>query len=177
MSYFIGIVPPEPILSQILEIQHEFGDNQTEPHITVKAQGGLDARESWIAKIEDLACSLNPFMLRLTKTKMFHEEVLFLAIESAPLLKLHAQLVRVINPSRELIEKYFELQGYIPHLTIGQLSHGFSRQNLEMMKNRVDLLLAKGKMEFSVDYLRVYKKTDQAEKYAPFKDIPLKGNF
>jgi hypothetical protein len=53
VEYFIGIVPPEEYLKRIENFQRKGINNLgVEPHITLKAQGGLTPDKKWIDKLK-----------------------------------------------------------------------------------------------------------------------------
>jgi 2'-5' RNA ligase len=60
MNYFLGIVPPDEYKEQVADFQNRWPGNRigevAEPHITVKAQGGLHRDLVWIDQIKN-ACS------------------------------------------------------------------------------------------------------------------------
>jgi 2'-5' RNA ligase len=60
MQYFIGIIPPIEYQQQIIEFQKRWTNNHlpgvVEPHVTLKAQGGLTADLAWVDSVKDI-CS------------------------------------------------------------------------------------------------------------------------
>jgi len=74
-------------------------------------------------------------------------------------------------PSPELIERYFELDSYTPHLTLGQTFWGMSETELEVMKSDARIALAPFPT-FTVAHVRIYKEIEP-DKYVPFEDIQL----
>jgi 2'-5' RNA ligase len=52
-EYFIGIVPPKEYLDRIEQFQRKWIKHLgVEPHITLKAQGGLTLDKTWINKVK-----------------------------------------------------------------------------------------------------------------------------
>lgn len=172
-EYFIGIVPPKEIYNQILGIQQQYGNNKAEPHITIKAQGGLTQDRGWIGEVSKVAKAFSPFPVKLTQTGTFGSDVLFFAVESPLLVKLHHQLIQRLRTPQALLTQYFEKESYTPHLTLGQASHGYSKDDLATMRKLADSLLTNGAVEFKVSYLRVYQRLIEAGDYHKFKDIKL----
>lgn len=173
MEYFIGVVPPAALYEQILWIQNQFGDNRAEPHITVKAQGGLTPDRGWMMEVEMVAKRFTPFPVKLTQTQSFGSEVLFLSVDSPQLVKLHFELIERVNPSPAVLAHYFEKDSFIPHLTLGQASHGYGCTDLVAMKQLADKLLERQPMEFKVQFLRIYCKSTATDRYQKVKDVEL----
>ncbi|MBP1997026.1 2'-5' RNA ligase [Paenibacillus eucommiae] len=61
MQYFLGIVPPNEYKEQIVKFQNRWSSNRildvVEPHVTVKAQGGLNQDLVWMNKIKETCSS------------------------------------------------------------------------------------------------------------------------
>ncbi|WP_088068709.1 2'-5' RNA ligase family protein [Gottfriedia luciferensis] len=176
MEYFIGVVPPTHIIKSLLNFQRQWTNNQlievVEPHITIKAQGGLTSDNKWLKEVERVCASLLPFEINLRCPKFFGEDVLFLSVESTELNNLHKMLVEAVSPSKELIKTYFELNDYTPHLTIGQTNFGLTKIELKEMGKKAKEELTNFPT-FSVDFVRVYQKSNTG-KYLKYLDIPLK---
>ncbi|MFF3025426.1 2'-5' RNA ligase family protein [Gottfriedia sp. NPDC057948] len=176
MQYFIGIVTPDEYLEKIIRFQHQWGNNVltnvVEPHITIKAQGGLTSDESWLIQVMKVCEDFPPFEVTLDKPMFFGESVLFLSIESTEIRTLHNKLIQAISPSEDLIKKYLELENYVPHLTLGQSNYGLTVQELDEMAKRVEKELIPYPT-FKVNILRVYQEIEP-NKYIKYMDIPLK---
>lgn len=175
MKYFIGITPPDDYKEKIVAFRNRWSSNRlndvVEPHITVKAQGGLTVDLHWLESVEQ-TCSLMPsFQLSLSEPGAFGNAVTFLSVETSKVIELHRKLVKVISPSQELLDRYFEMDKYHPHLTLGQTYWGLSETEIEEMKLLTIKELAPFPT-FDVKYVRVYKEVD-LNKYVPFEDIQL----
>lgn len=125
MKYFIGITPPDDYKEKIVAFRNRWSSNRlndvVEPHITVKAQGGLTADLHWLESVRE-TCSLMPsFQLSLSEPESFGNAVTFLSVETSKVIELHRKLVKVIYPSQELIDRYFEMDKYHPHFEDIQL--------------------------------------------------------
>jgi 2'-5' RNA ligase len=130
-EYFIGIVPPDEYMKLIEEFQCKWMNFiGVEPHITLKAQGGLTPDIAWINKVEKVCEHFNPFQISLGKPMYFGDNILFLSATSNELYLLHQEIVREISPSDDLIKKYFELDDFVPHLTLGKEQYGLFKQEL-----------------------------------------------
>lgn len=175
MQYFIGIVPPLEYMEKIKYFQKKWKSNGVvnvvEPHITLKAQGGLTPDLRWIDNIEILCRDFQPFRITLTEPKFFGDYVLYLSMESQALYQLHNKIVQLINPSTQLIKKYFELEDFVPHLTLGKTYFGMASNELNEMAIEAQRLLTPYPT-FDVNQIRVYQEIEPL-KYIPYKDIAL----
>lgn len=176
MQYFIGIVPPEEYRNRIIEFQNNWGNHwiseAVEPHITLKAQGGLTPDKDWIAKVKDVCKDFNSFSISVDKPMFFGEDVLYLSAKSNELYDLHQNIVRQISPSDELIKKYFEMDDFTPHMTLGKTFYGLSKEELKKMDRLAEEEL-KPYPTFEVDFIRVYQEI-KSQIYVKYLDIPLK---
>lgn len=75
-----------------------------------------------------------------------------------------------VSPSPELVLSY-ELDGFHPHLTLGQTLFGMEPSEIEEMKQAAKHILTPFPT-FHVTYIRVYKEIEP-NKYVPFEDIQL----
>ncbi|MDP5275687.1 2'-5' RNA ligase family protein [Chengkuizengella axinellae] len=172
MKYFIGIVPPENIKNELIHFQEQWGSKMNiEPHITVKAQGGLTSDGNWLHDIKRVCGDFPSFDLTLREPALFGQSVLYLRVDSNKVHKLHKSLVKAISPSEEMIIQYFELEAYIPHLTIGLTEWGLSEKELSNMKHKA-VEQIKLDQTFAVTYVRIYKQ-DDSNTYDKLIDIPL----
>lgn len=176
MKYFIGIVPPEETTNRIIKFQRQWEENQlpdvVEPHITLKAQGGLTDDLDWIQKVEEVSMDISSFQLTWAEPKYFGNDILYFSMKpSEELHELHRRIVEVISPSPEDIKKYFELEDFVPHLTLGKTYWGISSDQLRDMSERAYQLLPSLKA-FDVECIRVYYEKE-SNKYVTFQDIQL----
>lgn len=180
MQYFIGVVPPEEIKNKIVYFQNSFHGNRisslVEPHITVKAQGGLVLDMEWLNRVKGAAKDVSCFKVRLTEVGAFGNGVVYLAPKSAvDLFNLHAKLVSAVNPSDDEVRKYFEGAGYHPHLTLaaaGNREWSVSSETLSRIKKEAEDKLL-DLPEFEVTFIRVYRQENDGDPYVKFLDIPL----
>lgn len=177
MQYFIGIVPPDEYKEQIAEFRNRWVSNRlkdvVEPHVTVKAQGGLTEDLRWLNNIRETCATIKSFRLSILEPASFGNAVTFLGVESKEVYDLHKRLVDTVSPSPELINRYFELDRFHPHLTLGQTYWGMAETEIEEMKFSAVNVLAPFPT-FQVNKVRLYKEIER-NKYAPFEDIQL-GN-
>ena len=174
MEFFIGIVPSQEISKKIIGFQKKFFYKEVvEPHITIKTQSGLTEDKLWIEKIQNYLKEQKVFSVKLGDTQWFRDEVLFLSVQSEDVHKIHYDLIEIINPSLELRKKYFEDRKYTPHLTLGEIRYGLSKNELASMKTEAKQEL-NNLTEFEVFFARIYIKLADSAKYNKFLDIPLK---
>ncbi|MGM7702801.1 2'-5' RNA ligase family protein [Pseudalkalibacillus sp. Hm43] len=175
MQYFIGIVPPEDYKTNIIEFQKKWNGHWitevVEPHITVKAQGGLTPDQEWLSKVEEVCKEFQPFTVSVGKPMFFGEDILYLNASSIELIQLHQSLVHRISPSAELIKKYFELDDFTPHMTLGKTYFGLSNRELKDMAKLSDEELSPYPT-YEVDFIRIYQEVEPM-KYIKYLDIPL----
>ncbi|MEI4801010.1 2'-5' RNA ligase family protein [Bacillus sp. NPDC077411] len=176
MQYFIGIVPPGEYQEKIIKVQQRWENNLlvdvVEPHITVKAQGGLTADLEWIEKLKKVCESFSVFNVSLNQPMFFGESVLFLSVTSEKIFELHQKIINVISPDNELIKKYMELDNYVPHLTMGQTHWGLSSKELKNMAKITEKELSPYPT-FEVSFIRIYQEKE-TNRYVKYLDIPLK---
>lgn len=180
-KYFIGVVPPKEFLKQVEQLQRRWINKLgVEPHITLKAQGGLTSDEKWISKVKKICEDFSPFQVSIGKPQYFGENILYLSVHSNNLHYLHQKLGHEISPSNDIIESYFELVAYIPHLTLGKehysssISAGLSNIELKGMEQLATKELSPYH-EFTVNFIRIYKFHTEKKRYEKHLDIPL-GN-
>ena len=173
MQHIIGLVPDDGLRNRIISFQKRWKGNQivdiVEPHITVKAQGGLSDGKEWLQAVSRACASFSPFTVRITKPSLFGEDVLYLAVESEAVYEIHNLLVSVISPGKDLLSEFFEDEKYTPHITLGMSSLGVSRDQIQDMMNSAEKEFS---AEFAADYLRIYRE-DNLGRYHMFRDVPL----
>ncbi|TYS16656.1 2'-5' RNA ligase family protein [Rossellomorea vietnamensis] len=179
VEYFIGIVPPEEYLERIEHFQSKWiKQSGVEPHITLKAQGGLTPDKKWIDKVQKVCETFKPFQVSLDKPKYFGDNILYLSVNSNNLPKLHQEIVQEISPSEDLIKQYYELDAFVPHLTLGKeqyggnISTGLSKKELKEMERLAGKELTPYP-HFEVNFIRVYELNIEKQRYEKYSDISL----
>ncbi len=174
MEYFIAIVPPKKYGETITQFQRRWSDNTmpdfVEPHITVKSQAGLNEDEYWIDSIKTICSNFPVFNLSLKGVKSFGKSVVYLGVESDRINVLHRKIVEAISPNPENSRRYYELDLYEPHLTLGSKEYGMSEIELLEMKESASNCFLKFQ-PFIVDSLRIYKLLEN--KYRTIQEIAL----
>jgi 2'-5' RNA ligase len=177
MQYFIGIALPNDLKERVVSFQKGFASNKVpdiaEPHITVKAQGGLTEDESWIEAIRESVKRYPSFDVSLIGIAGFGDSVLFLSpTPSHELIGLHKLLVDVVRPSKELVEKYFEDETYQPHITLGGTPWGMSKDELRSMTEVAEKEFS-DQESFVVHFIRIYRQRDLSGGYEKLVDLPF----
>ena len=174
MEYFIAIVPPKKYGETITQFQRRWSDNTmpdfVEPHITVKSQAGLKEDEYWIDSIKTICSNFPMFNLSLKGVKSFGKSVVYLGVESDRINVLHRKIVEAISPNPENSRRYYELDLYEPHLTLGSKEYGMSEIELLEMKESASNCFLKFQ-PFIVNSLRMYKLLEN--KYRTIHEIAL----
>jgi 2'-5' RNA ligase len=175
MEYFIAITPPKEQGEEIRQFQKRWPSNRlpdlVEPHITVKSQAGLSDDEIWLGSVKAMCESFPIFGVSIKSVNSFGASVVYLGIESKKIKELHSKIVRAVSPDPEASMKYFELDLYEPHLTLGAKEYGMSEIELSEMKKIANNCLHDFQ-PFVVNSLRVYKLLEN--KYQKIHEIDLK---
>jgi 2'-5' RNA ligase len=172
-QYFIGITPPSDYQKKVEHFQHEWlGSPIVEPHITLKAQGGLTSDKEWIKKVKTVCKSIHPFTITLAKPNYFGDNILYLSVLSEKLYPVHEAIVKAISPSEDLIQQYFELENFVAHLTLGKEQYGLTKEALNDMALTAEKELTPYPT-FLVKSIRVYELRSDSNRYEPLIEIPL----
>ena len=173
MQYFIGVVPPPEYGRRIIAFQRKWIDNRlpdvVEPHVTViKSPSGLGSDMLWIEKVRRVCHSFSRFALSPVKPSSFGRSVVYLSIEYEKIYLLHQQLLKVASP--ELSKLDFELDQYVPHLTLGMSQYGMSERKLMEMKEKAETHLLPIP-EFIVESVNLFEF--EGDKYQRLETIEL----
>ncbi|MCX6754890.1 MAG: GrpB family protein [Candidatus Nomurabacteria bacterium] len=174
-KYFIAI----PILGQVkdlvLNIHKIYSLDSVlllaEPHITIKAPGGLLPNELWIANFEEIIKNYKSFRLSFKNIGVFNNSVLYLESDSKILIDMHNKLINKLNCSPELKSRYFEGSQYIPHTTLIQFKKGFYS---DIIKKDIESELLKIKnTKMEVKEIFIYKQSKPEDTFIQYKTIKL----
>ncbi|MCL4451210.1 MAG: 2'-5' RNA ligase family protein [Candidatus Thermoplasmatota archaeon] len=175
MEYFIAITPPKKYGEIITQFQRRWPNNAlpdfVEPHITVKSQAGLNEDEYWIDSIKAICSNFAMFKLSLKGVKSFGKSVVYIGVESNKIRILHRKIVEAISPDPENSRKYYELDLYEPHLTLGAKEFGMSEAELSEMKELANNCLHDFH-SFIVKSIKIYKLIEN--RYQKIHEIDLK---
>ena len=150
-----------------------------EPHITLKAQGGLSLDRKWLDGVKGVASRFRPFSSSLGEPAYFGETILYLTVHSPDLFDLHREVVQAVSPSQEEIRQYFELEAFVPHLTLekelypSSIREGVDKPELEVMEQQAKRELVPYP-RFDVTSIRVYELNTEKKQYEPLIDLPLR---
>lgn len=177
MQYFIGIVPPQKEMTKLRDFRNQWPanriDKMAEPHITLKAQGGLTADEDWLDDVKQAAAEFPAFQIQLGEPRFFGEDILYLSMDSPELEQLHRVLVERVGITPEHIEQYYEMDQFLAHMTLAKTTYGLSREELSEMAGAVAQQLEPNP-PFDVESIRLYRKAASQDGYSKYLDIPLK---
>ncbi|ASF39051.1 2'-5' RNA ligase [Halobacillus halophilus] len=172
-EYFIGIVPPECYMERVEHFREKWMDHSiVEPHITLKAQGGLSPDRNWIEPVRKICENVRTFSIQVSEPAYFGDHVLYLRVHSEDLVRLHKYIVREISPTDEQVRKYFELDDFVPHLTLAKEAFGLSKRELVEMEKAASRELSPFP-KFEVEFIRIYERKTGLDRYEPFEDIYL----
>ena len=177
MKFFIGIVPPEEISSNIISFQKSFPNNDVvnviEPHITIKRPEVVVDVDGWVGKIRSITEGIRTFQLSFEKVETFDNEVVFLKPNnSEELFSLHKQIFKISEASEE--GSMYENDNYDPHLTLAGTKWKISKEELFDLKEKAQIVF-ENEMNFEVSFLRIYKKEDGVKNWEKFLDIKFGG--
>jgi len=113
----------------------------------------------------------------LPGTGTFGKRVMFVRVESAGLLKLHAELIPALKDFEPVTAKKESIDDFHPHLTLGRAWCGFTADDFESMKKMAEGYLLENDVRFVVSALRIYYKPDPQGRYQTYKDVPLAGDL
>jgi 2'-5' RNA ligase len=178
VQYFLGIVPPSAFLERLQRFDQQWSTSTlralVDPHITVKAQGGLTPDLAWLKTVEAVCAGTKPFEVQLGAPDMFGDRVLFLSVASPGTYALHRWLVKAVQPSAADIERYMEAEDiWHAHLTLGIQGFGLTAEELLQMKETAAQELAPFP-SFTVEFIRVYRLSEApCARYEKLIDLPL----
>ena len=176
VKYFIAI----PILGELSEKIKNFRRTfltgslmMAEPHVTVKAHGGLSGDEKWVSKIKEAIEKTNCFELTLKGVDTFGNKVILLKAEPfEKLFQIHKMIVDEVNPGEADIKKYHELGSYAPHSTLYEATttedHAKFLEIFNLATNAFN-----EKFSFNVSTIRIYKQDIAGMPYRKLIDIEL----
>jgi 2'-5' RNA ligase len=148
--YFIGITLPDSLSEKITLAQHElFSTHKVmeplTPHITLLHPNILMTLSPlyFLPKVKEIADAELPIAIELSKTAIFDDRVLHIAVKSPGLLALQKKLVGLLPD--DIRARYEVGRDYTPHVTLAQAKplQGLDPLLVEQLQARVDSLLPK----------------------------------
>lgn len=126
-KYFIAIVPPEPLLSQIQELKKSIfetygtkGALRSPGHITLHMPFSWDdeKEDKLISTLQNFSFE-KEFQISLSGFSCFEPRVIFINVmENDSLFQLQQQLVRYAKQKLQLFNQSDDMRGFHPHVTI-----------------------------------------------------------
>ncbi len=130
--FFIAILPPDAIQTEVIQIQNYFRDRYTDnkaetkspPHITLIAPFNLssDRLESLQIELEKFAKTRSQFAIDLSGFVAFAPRVIYLNVAPNPILpSLYSDLTSTLAKNIDLIDPYAH-RPFVPHMTVSALN-------------------------------------------------------
>lgn len=160
---FLAIVPPEPVADTIRQVQAEFGiEGTVPPHITIKAQPGLQHPEVWRTPVRELLAQTPTFELRVGQTGWFGGEILYLTVDGDDVIRLHRRILACLGASGVEERFEYEAEEFVPHLTVGDPWAG-TDNDLKEVAARFDTIALPA---FQVDEITEFHRSEPGATYA-----------
>ena len=173
MPFFIGLPLPPNFARKVLKFQRKYENNSlpgiVEPHITVKAQGGLSEDLEWLSPVRKVIESTISFEVKVGKPNTFAGKAVYLSVQSEGAKLLHRELVISVSPSEDEIAAYYEMDSYVPHVSIAILEDNLDSDTLERIREDASKTFT-GSFSFVVESARIYGLTDRGT-YVTLGDI------
>lgn len=127
IKYFIAIVPPEPLLSEIQKLKNEVyerynskGALRSPGHITLHMPfSWREENENNLLKTLQSFCFRQTFQISLSRYSCFEPKVLFIDVKENDLLvQLQKELVSYVKRNLQLFNQADDRRGFHPHITI-----------------------------------------------------------
>ncbi len=168
---FLAIRPPADVSDTLLAVQRRCGLSvDTAPHITVKAQPGLNDPENWLPAVAAGLSAHQRFEASLGAPRWFGAGIVYLSVAGDAILTLHRLILSCLADAG--IHERFEYDGdeYVPHLTVGATFAGARPEQLHAI---ADELAALSFPPFSVETIWAFHRADHNVAYTPTHQIPI----
>lgn len=126
--YFVAIVPPEPLLSEIEKLKltackrfNACAALNSPPHITLHMPFGWKRKKEDILYqfFDDYKSSIKPFIVKIEGVSHFGERVIFLSIEPNPtLMFFQSDLAKSMKRNLNLFNVNYKNKPFHPHITL-----------------------------------------------------------
>jgi 2'-5' RNA ligase len=174
-KYFIAIHLPKELEDKIIELQKINPNNnlpyKLKPHITIKSPIGLTEALDWIGNIKNVCNIFKPFEVSTSIPNLFGEDVLYLSVISEKIKELHRNLVNTFSYSKEEQIKFFELDLYSPHISLGLTWEGLSKEELLDLQ----ILFTKELQTYSFNVKSIFILQKEKDKWEEMIEIQLLG--
>ncbi|MBV6639250.1 MAG: 2'-5' RNA ligase family protein [Cyclobacteriaceae bacterium] len=124
--YFVALVPPEPIFTEVLKVKEELSSSyntkaalNSPPHITLHMPFNYASKEE-----QRIVSALNkvrfqPFPVIQEGFGAFPPRVIYVNVESSSALTaLHESVTKVIRLDLRIVKDTYRNQGFKPHMTV-----------------------------------------------------------
>ncbi|MBO0885613.1 MAG: 2'-5' RNA ligase family protein [Mycobacterium sp.] len=170
---FLAITPPDEVCDALASLQRCCGlAADMAPHITVKAQPGLNEPERWLPAVTAGLTGHRPFEVTLGLPRWFGAGIVYLSVAGDAVPVLHRLILSCLNDAG--IEECFEYEGagYVPHLTLGALFAGARPEQLRLLAEKAATLSFP---RFSVDRIWAFHRADEDSAYTPWHQLRIGG--
>lgn len=126
-KYFIAIIPPEPLLSEIQDIKqsifvnhHSKGALRSPGHITLHMPfSWAEEKEEKLIETLKLFQFIEDFQISVSNFSCFEPRVVFIdVIENQTLFHFQKELVQFAKKNLQLFNQSDDMRGFHPHITI-----------------------------------------------------------
>lgn len=170
---FLAIVPPIGHVEAIESVQRKICiQTDVSPHITVKAQPGLQRPELWREPLAVALRMVSPFELELGPVGWFGREILYLSVVGETVVDLHWRILDCLEQAG--VDERFEYDGdeFVPHLTVGAPWVTADDRRLDGLQDAIELLELP---PFTVAEIIEFHRSGAAERYRPLGAFQLSG--
>jgi len=127
---------------------------------------------NWMSECKRIIEGFRSFSVSVGELRYFGDkDVLYIGADSPELTELHRKLVAVFEPTEEQTKRCFELNLYIPHLTVAK-KESLSEEILEEME-RTLFPHFQDRQTFDVHEIRLYARDDQNKTFQKYEDIQM----
>jgi 2'-5' RNA ligase len=167
---FLAVVPPDSVGSEIVELQRRAGvDVDVVPHVTVKAQPGLEHPDRWRPRVRAALAEIEPFEISLLGVSWFGSGIVYLAV-SSPIVELHRVVLAAVESVSTTPGFEYEGNAYVPHLTIAA---DFAGATPDQLRSVSELAGARQWAGFTVDAVHELRRSSPTERYLIVERVPL----
>lgn len=168
---FLAILPPTEVVVRVQDLQAAVGvDASTIPHITVKAQPGLEDPAKWRDAVAETVAKLVPITVDLPGVGWFGDGIVFLTVSDS-VRRVHRYVlaaVEDVNPTAARFE--YDGPGYEPHLTLAATFAGARPNQLHDIAEAAAELVWPSFVAHEVVELR---RTGRDRGYRPVRSYPM----
>ena len=126
--YFLAIIPPEPIHSEVMQIKKYFethhrskGALRSPPHITLHMPFRWKEKKenSLINILSEFYTSIDPFNISLENFECFSPRVIFIDVQpNEKLTILQKELTSYVKKNLKLLNANYKSRPFHPHITV-----------------------------------------------------------